>query len=100
MLEGCEVRVSSQSSCLYVIMLGVGACRPDWRELDDEFMHNAVVTVDSRGGANKESGDILLSKVQSSPSLERIQPLYIRTHVWWNLPNEEPLERIALLICL
>lgn len=49
--------------CYYYGMLGVGACRPDWRELDDEFMHNAVVTVDSRGGAEKESGDILLSKV-------------------------------------
>ena len=44
--------------------VGVGACRPDWRELDDEFMHNAVVTVDSRGGARKEAGDIILSKVQ------------------------------------
>jgi ornithine cyclodeaminase/alanine dehydrogenase-like protein (mu-crystallin family) len=38
----------------------VGACRPDWRELDDEAMRN-VVFVDSRGGAMKESGDIILS---------------------------------------
>lgn len=43
---------------------GVGACRPNWRELDDELMHNAVVTVDTVGGANKESGDIILSKVR------------------------------------
>jgi thiomorpholine-carboxylate dehydrogenase len=38
----------------------VGACRPDWRELDDNAMSN-VVFVDSRGGAMKESGDIILS---------------------------------------
>jgi ornithine cyclodeaminase/alanine dehydrogenase-like protein (mu-crystallin family) len=38
----------------------VGACRPDWRELDDDAMKN-VVFVDSREGAMKESGDIILS---------------------------------------
>ncbi len=38
----------------------VGACRPDWRELDDEAMTN-VVFVDSREGAMKESGDVILS---------------------------------------
>jgi len=38
----------------------VGACRPDWRELDDDAMAN-VVFVDSREGALKESGDIILS---------------------------------------
>jgi thiomorpholine-carboxylate dehydrogenase len=38
----------------------VGACRPDWRELDDKAMAN-VVFVDSREGAIKESGDVILS---------------------------------------
>ncbi len=38
----------------------VGACRPDWRELDDEAMSNAVF-VDSREAAMKESGDVILS---------------------------------------
>jgi ornithine cyclodeaminase/alanine dehydrogenase-like protein (mu-crystallin family) len=38
----------------------VGACRPDWRELDDEAMQK-VVFVDSREAAMKESGDIILS---------------------------------------
>jgi ornithine cyclodeaminase/alanine dehydrogenase-like protein (mu-crystallin family) len=38
----------------------VGACRPDWRELDDEAMQN-VVFVDSREGAMKEAGDVILS---------------------------------------
>ena len=41
----------------------VGACRPDWRELDDNAMKN-VVFVDSREAAMKESGDILLSGAQ------------------------------------
>ncbi|XP_066522720.1 ketimine reductase mu-crystallin-like [Hoplias malabaricus] len=39
----------------------VGACRPDWRELDDVLMKNAVIYVDSREGAAAESGDIILS---------------------------------------
>jgi ornithine cyclodeaminase/alanine dehydrogenase-like protein (mu-crystallin family) len=38
----------------------VGACRPDWRELDDDAMAN-VVFVDSTEAAMKESGDIILS---------------------------------------
>jgi ornithine cyclodeaminase/alanine dehydrogenase-like protein (mu-crystallin family) len=39
----------------------IGACRPDWRELDDEAMQKNVVFVDSREGAMKESGDVILS---------------------------------------
>ena len=38
----------------------VGAPRPDWRELDDAAMRNALV-VDSRESAEKESGDVILS---------------------------------------
>jgi ornithine cyclodeaminase/alanine dehydrogenase-like protein (mu-crystallin family) len=41
----------------------VGACRPDWRELDDEAMANAVF-VDSREAAIKESGDVILSRAK------------------------------------
>jgi ornithine cyclodeaminase/alanine dehydrogenase-like protein (mu-crystallin family) len=42
----------------------VGACRPDWRELDDEAMQRSIVFVDSREGALKESGDVILSRVK------------------------------------
>src|SRR5438067_2701459 len=38
----------------------VGACRPDWRELDDDAISN-VLFVDSREAAMKESGDVILS---------------------------------------
>src|SRR5438067_10578631 len=41
----------------------IGACRPDWRELDDQAMGN-VIFVDSREGAMKESGDVILSGAQ------------------------------------
>ena len=41
----------------------VGSCRPDQRELDDEAMAN-VVFVDSREGALKESGDVILSRAR------------------------------------
>jgi ornithine cyclodeaminase/alanine dehydrogenase-like protein (mu-crystallin family) len=39
----------------------VGACRPDWRELDDDAMRNSILFVDSREAAMKESGDVILS---------------------------------------
>jgi len=39
----------------------IGACRPDWRELDDAALKRSVVFVDSREGAMKESGDVILS---------------------------------------
>src|SRR5436309_12101663 len=41
----------------------VGACRPDWRELDDDAMRN-VIFVDSREAALKESGDVILSRAK------------------------------------
>jgi ornithine cyclodeaminase/alanine dehydrogenase-like protein (mu-crystallin family) len=41
----------------------IGACRPDWRELDDEAMAN-IVFVDSREAAIKESGDVILSRTK------------------------------------
>src|SRR5438046_527088 len=37
----------------------IGACRPDWRELDDDTMGNTVF-VASREAALKESGDVIL----------------------------------------
>jgi thiomorpholine-carboxylate dehydrogenase len=42
----------------------IGACRPDWRELDDEAMQRSIVFVDSREGAMKESGDVILSSAK------------------------------------
>jgi thiomorpholine-carboxylate dehydrogenase len=38
----------------------IGACRPDWRELDDDVMRS-ILFVDSREAAMQESGDIILS---------------------------------------
>ncbi|XP_051925712.1 ketimine reductase mu-crystallin isoform X2 [Hippocampus zosterae] len=42
----------------------VGACMPDWREMDDVLMKEAVVYVDSREAAMVESGDIILSRAE------------------------------------
>jgi thiomorpholine-carboxylate dehydrogenase len=42
------------------LVLAVGAPRPDWRELDDRAMANALV-VDSREAVLEESGDVILS---------------------------------------
>jgi ornithine cyclodeaminase/alanine dehydrogenase-like protein (mu-crystallin family) len=38
----------------------IGACRPTWRELDDDAMANTLI-VDSREAVLKESGDVILS---------------------------------------
>ena len=37
----------------------VGACRPDWRELDDETLRRSRLYVDSREAATRESGDVI-----------------------------------------
>ncbi len=39
----------------------VGACRPDWRELDDDLLRKALLFVDSRAAAILESGDVIAS---------------------------------------
>jgi ornithine cyclodeaminase/alanine dehydrogenase-like protein (mu-crystallin family) len=69
-VQGADVVVTATSSRTPVLrgewlksgchVNAVGACRPDWRELDDEAMAN-VVFADSREGATKESGDVILS---------------------------------------
>ena len=37
----------------------VGACRPDWRELDDDLVRRARLYVDSRAAATQEAGDVI-----------------------------------------
>ncbi len=69
-VRGADVIVTATSSKTPVLkgawlkpgchVNAIGACRPDWRELDDDAMSN-VVFVDSRDGALKESGDVILS---------------------------------------
>ena len=40
----------------------VGACLPNWRELDDAAMRGSTLIVDSREAALRESGDVILSR--------------------------------------
>lgn len=42
----------------------VGACRPDWQELDDEALARARIYVDSREAAAQESGDVIAAGVE------------------------------------
>ncbi|XP_061192022.1 ketimine reductase mu-crystallin-like isoform X1 [Saccostrea echinata] len=42
----------------------VGACRPDWQEIDPDLVRASVLYVDSRDAALKESGDVILSKAE------------------------------------
>ena len=42
----------------------VGACLPDWRELDDAALRDSTLIVDSRAAALEESGDVILSGAQ------------------------------------
>jgi thiomorpholine-carboxylate dehydrogenase len=72
-VRGADVIVTATSSKTPVLkgawlkpgchVNAVGACRADWRELDDDAMRN-VVFVDSREGALKESGDVILSEAK------------------------------------
>jgi ornithine cyclodeaminase/alanine dehydrogenase-like protein (mu-crystallin family) len=41
----------------------VGACRPDWRELDDDLVRGARLFVESREAATRESGDVMAGTV-------------------------------------
>jgi len=69
-VRGADIVVTATSSTTPVLegawlkpgahVNGVGACIPTWRELDDDVMANIVV-VDSKAGAQKESGDVILS---------------------------------------
>ena len=73
-VRGADVIVTVTSSKTPVVNGGwlkrgchlnaVGACRHDWRELDDDAMLNSLVFVDSREAAMKESGDVILSKAK------------------------------------
>lgn len=47
------------------VVTAVGACRPDWQELDSNLMRSAVVYCDSREACLRESGDVILSEVRS-----------------------------------
>jgi thiomorpholine-carboxylate dehydrogenase len=72
-VRGADVVVTATNSKTPVLMgswlksgchvNAIGACRPDWRELDDDAIAN-VVFVDSREGALKESGDVILSRAK------------------------------------
>ena len=72
-VRGADVVVTVTSSKMSILqgkwlkpgchVNAVGACRPDWRELDDDAMRN-VVFVDSREAAMKESGDVILSRTE------------------------------------
>lgn len=42
----------------------VGACRPDWQELDYEALSRCRIYVDSRAAAEQESGDVIAAGVE------------------------------------
>src|SRR5438477_9530763 len=72
-VRGADVIVTVTSSKMSILrgawlkrgchVNAIGACRPDWRELDDDAMRN-VIFVDSREAAMKESGDVILSRAK------------------------------------
>jgi thiomorpholine-carboxylate dehydrogenase len=72
-VSGADVVVTATNSKIPVLhgawlkpgchVNAVGACRPDWRELDDDAMRS-VIFVDSREAALKESGDVILSRAK------------------------------------
>jgi ornithine cyclodeaminase/alanine dehydrogenase-like protein (mu-crystallin family) len=77
-VRGADVIVTATNSKMSILrgawlkpgchVNAVGACRPDWRELDDDAMQN-VIFVDSREAALKESGDVILSGAKTYAEL-------------------------------
>lgn len=71
-VRGADVIVTATSSKIPVLrgewlspgahVNAVGACRPDWRELDDAVLRRARLYVDSRAAALEESGDVRAAK--------------------------------------
>jgi thiomorpholine-carboxylate dehydrogenase len=68
-VRGADVIVTATSAMTPVLrgdwvapgshLNAVGACRPDWRELDDTLLQRARLWVDSRDAALVESGDVI-----------------------------------------
>ncbi|XP_063444259.1 ketimine reductase mu-crystallin-like isoform X1 [Mytilus trossulus] len=71
-VKGADVIVTVTSSTIPILkkewvkpgahINAVGACRPDWQEIDPELMRSVSLFVDSRDAAIAESGDVILSK--------------------------------------
>jgi ornithine cyclodeaminase/alanine dehydrogenase-like protein (mu-crystallin family) len=91
-VRGADVVVIATSSSVPVLdgewlavgahVNAIGACRPDWRELDDDTLRRARLFVDSRAAALVESGDVMaapgiaaeLGDVVTTPGLGRTDP--------------------------
>ena len=68
-VRGADVIVTATSATTPVLLgawvargahvNAIGACRPDWRELDDVLLERARIWVDSRDAALAESGDVI-----------------------------------------
>jgi alanine dehydrogenase len=52
---------------------GVGAFRPDWRELDGEAVRRARVYVDSRAGAAAEAGDLIQAEREGTIGRQHVR---------------------------
>lgn len=71
---------------MFCYLSAIGASRPDWRELDDELMKQAVLYVDSQEAALKESGDVLLSGVSLFSRWAAVQLVSLGSQGFINLP--------------
>jgi alanine dehydrogenase len=68
-VRGADIIVTATSSTTPVLrgrwvsagahVNAVGACRPDWRELDDDLLEKSSFWVDSKAAAAVESGDVI-----------------------------------------
>jgi len=64
---------------------GIGAFRPDWRELDAEAVRRARVYVDSRAGAAAEAGDLIQAQREGAIGPDHVRgeigEVFARTRV-------------------
>jgi len=62
---------------LIICLAAIGACRPDWQELDSTLMRSSVVYTDSCEACLKESGDVVLSEVHCLLTCDSFTYLFI-----------------------
>lgn len=89
----------------FIRVVAVGSCRPDWNEIAPELMHQAVVYVDTKEAAVKESGDIIKSgvgivNIEQYPHFSSSQSSSLNIFYWIAIVSLLPVGKSSLVVFL
>lgn len=87
----------------FICVVAVGSCRPDWNEIAPELMHQAVVYVDTKEAAVKESGDIIKSgvgivNIEQYPHFSSSQSSSLNIFYWIAMVSLLPVGKSSLVV--